>query len=187
MSQILVPLTMLYMGLLGVVIGSLASAEERQLGMHDVQLLIPVAAAKQWIVKAGVALGLAVAFGAVMPALLIHLVEDVPMGTARALLAPAMLIIVLTSISLYVSSLSSSGLRATAMSVPAVVAVGVLMLTASAALDAMSTSPFVVSLMSVVPPEISQRVLRTLSPWSDAGRPAVGVRALLRVPEPRLG
>jgi hypothetical protein len=41
-----------------IVIGSMASAEERQLGVSEWQLLLPMPARLQWIVKAAVTLGL---------------------------------------------------------------------------------------------------------------------------------
>ena len=46
----------LYGALLAVLIGSLASAEERQNGTLEWQLLLPMAAWKQWAVKVGTVL-----------------------------------------------------------------------------------------------------------------------------------
>ena len=50
-------LTFLHMGLLPILIGSFASAGERQIDTLQSQLLLPMAAAKQWAVKVGVVFG----------------------------------------------------------------------------------------------------------------------------------
>ncbi|HEU4892389.1 MAG TPA: hypothetical protein VFT47_12620, partial [Vicinamibacterales bacterium] len=64
---LLQPLTMLYLGILSILIGSVASAEERQLGTLASQLLLPMAAWKQWTIKAGTALALAVLLSIAQP------------------------------------------------------------------------------------------------------------------------
>ena len=112
-------LTLLYVGALAILMGSLASAEERQHGTLEWQLLLPIAAWKQWVLKLAVVLGLAVAFALVLMSLAgVNLLRD---GPARL---PGMFwlvaTILLTSASLYVSSLSASGVRAMATSVPVV-------------------------------------------------------------------
>ena len=58
-----IPLTLLYGGSLAILIGSLASAEERQLGMLEWQTLLPSPAWQQWAVKVGVTFGLALLLG----------------------------------------------------------------------------------------------------------------------------
>ena len=64
------PLTVMYLGLLSLLIGSVASAEERQLGTLTSQQLLPMAAWKQWAIKAGTALGLALLLGILLPVFL---------------------------------------------------------------------------------------------------------------------
>lgn len=113
-------ITVLYLGSLPVVIGSLASAEERHMGTAQWQLLMPMAAWKQWAVKTGVAIGLALLLALALP-----WAASVGFGPPRlkaagelwAVIAAA--VFVLASGSLYVSSLSGSGLRALVIAVPA--------------------------------------------------------------------
>ncbi len=113
----------LHAALLSLVIGSTASAAERQSGTLEWQILMPIAASKQFAVKAGVAVSLAIVLGLCLPTGLFHLTRLVrshgpawPFGTA---LGPIAVITLLTSGSLYVSSLCRSGLWALVMSVPA--------------------------------------------------------------------
>ena len=69
-TRLLIPLTLLYGGSLAMLIGSLASAEERQLGTLEWQTLLPSPAWQQWAVKVGVTFGLALLLGVGLPALL---------------------------------------------------------------------------------------------------------------------
>ncbi len=77
---LLIPLTLLYGGSLAILIGSLASAEERQLGTLEWQTLLPSPAWQQWAVKVGVTFGLTLLLGAGLPALLhsLHGAHDYP-------------------------------------------------------------------------------------------------------------
>ena len=103
---------------LAVVIGALASAEERQLGMLEVQLLQPVGALGQWAIKCGVALGLALLLGAVLPMTLLAIFS--PAGVPADLpFVLVLLVIVLTSSSLYISSLVDSGVKTMTWTLPA--------------------------------------------------------------------
>ena len=124
----IVPATMLYLALLAILMGSLASAEERQFGTLEWQILLPVAAWQQWLVKAGTVLALAFAFGIGLPALLIYF--DPSAIEFRDALAvwrqTTIMIVLLTTGSLYVSSLSTSGLRALVVSFPALFGTAVL-------------------------------------------------------------
>ena len=118
----LIPVTMLYLVLLSMLMGSLASAEERQLGTLEWQVLLPIAAWQQWLVKAATVLALALAFGIGLPAVLTYL--D-PSGrelrdATDAWQQIVVMIVVLTTCSLYVSSFSMGGLRALMLSVVAV-------------------------------------------------------------------
>jgi len=113
-----VPLTLLYVGALAILMGSLASAEERQHGTLEWQLLQPIAAWKQWAVKLAVILGLAAALAIVLPGLAsLFGPNDIVRVPVRVWTVAAL---VLTSASLYVSSLNNSGVRAMAFSVPTI-------------------------------------------------------------------
>jgi hypothetical protein len=115
---------MLYAGVLAMLIGSMASADERQMGTAEWQMLLPMPAWQQWVLKAGVALGLAVLLGVVLPAALRYLSpagDDIHQA-ARAWRETTAMVVVLTACSLYVSSLCTSGVRALVLSFPTVVA-----------------------------------------------------------------
>ena len=113
-----VPITVLYTALVSVLIGSLAIAEERQFATMDLQRLLPVALWKQWLLKTGVAFAIAVTLGIVIPlAVQVLLFELSGTGQWRA---QAMIVVMLTSLALYLSSISPSGVRAAVMAVPVV-------------------------------------------------------------------
>lgn len=117
------PLTVLYLMLLSVLVGALASAEERQFGTLEWQLLLPMPAWQQWGVKAGVAIGLALSLGLGVPGafwLVSGGNDDLALGVVWGRMA--MLVVLVTSCSLYVSSLCASGMRAMVWSVPVVFA-----------------------------------------------------------------
>jgi hypothetical protein len=105
------PLSILYGGLLAMLIGSLASAEERQMGTLEGQLLLPMAAWKQWAVKAATVLGLAGVLSFAIPVALAA--DRIGLNAYHAAS-----ILVLTTGSLYISSLSTTGLRALLVSGP---------------------------------------------------------------------
>jgi ABC-type transport system involved in multi-copper enzyme maturation permease subunit len=105
------PIVAIYGVMLAWLTGSLASAEERHLGTHESQLLLPVAAWQQWVVKVAVAMGLALLFGFVLPIAV--------SGTVlRFNVTHAGLIVVLTTVSLFCSSLCRSGLQSLTVSAP---------------------------------------------------------------------
>ena len=101
--------------LLAIVIGSLASAEERQLGTLEWQVLLPMASWRQWAVKVATALGLTMLLTVGVPALSV-LLSGGHVQIDRFYAAATLL---LMSVSLYVSSLSANGLRAFLVSLPA--------------------------------------------------------------------
>ena len=115
----LVPVTVIYWALLSIVIGSLASAEERHLGVLQWQVLLPVARWQQWAVKVGTALTLGLLLGVGVP-ILLNYVSPAPDHFDAATLwrQNAPIVVVLTAYSLYVSSLSTSGLRAMVAAFP---------------------------------------------------------------------
>ena len=104
----------LYGGLLALLIGSLASAEERHIGTLEWQRLLPMDSWKQWVVKAGTALGLALLLAVGLPLISSH----EPASLQNSLGWYVCAIVMVTTASLYVSSLSSSGIRALLVAVP---------------------------------------------------------------------
>jgi ABC-type transport system involved in multi-copper enzyme maturation permease subunit len=125
---------LLYCMGLATVIGALASAEERQHGTLDWQLLQPSPAWQQWMVKVGVAFGLALLFGVGLPVLLNQLTPEGGFRTIRLSADLTVLIVLLTATSIYISSLSSSGVRAIVLSLPIGMAVAYFVQMASGAL-----------------------------------------------------
>ena len=111
-------LTLLYGPLLALLAGSLASAEERQLGTLEWQLLLPMAAWKQWFAKVGVALALALLLGLGLPVLVVWISPSILGVRLDASLVA--LVVLLTTVALYVSSFSASGVRALLVSLPVV-------------------------------------------------------------------
>jgi len=99
-------LLLLYAALQALLIGSLASAEERQFGTAESQLLLPTPVWQQWTVKIAVAWGLFLALGVGLPELLgVSLMTD-DRGWA------AIAFIVLTTSSVYFSSWCRSAISA---------------------------------------------------------------------------
>jgi hypothetical protein len=117
------PLTAAYLAGVALLVGSLASAEERQCGMVDSQQLLPMAASQQWMIKAGVAMALAVLLAIGVPTVLMY--AGGPTNLLRGELPnpwnSVVVIAALTASSLYVSSLSGSGAKALAVSAPFVI------------------------------------------------------------------
>lgn len=116
-------LTFLHAGLLPILVGSFASAGERQLDTLQSQLLLPMAASKQWAVKLGVVFASSIVLGIALPALLPSAarsggVNAIPHTSETAIIG----VVLLASGSLYISSICRSGLWALLMSLPAVVA-----------------------------------------------------------------
>ena len=113
-SDVLIAVGFVYYGSLAVLIGSLASAEERQLGTHEWQTLLPIATWQQWSVKLAIALSLALTVSVGVPTLLAA-------GAVGVAAWHIGVIALLTVGSLYISSLCRSGLHALAWSVPILV------------------------------------------------------------------
>jgi len=109
---------LLYFALLPLLIGSLASAQERQFGTLDSQAMLPVSHVQQWTVKAGVVIALALVLGVLMPWVFLAPAEA-PKGMLWLLTGG---ILLLTTWSLYLSSLSPSGIVALALMLPATAA-----------------------------------------------------------------
>lgn len=115
----------LFSGLLAVLTGALASAEERAMGTLTWQIVQPYSVRKQWAIKASTAFALTLLLAVALPSLLDALGGgDQPLfgvmradGTVPTLLntRPAwtvMVLLVLTAAGMFVSSLSTSSLVA---------------------------------------------------------------------------
>jgi hypothetical protein len=108
--------TLAYSVALLLLIASIASADERQMGTAEWQTLVPVAFWKQWLIKFAVTWGLAVVVGMALPitVLVFKLGDFQKLGINDGLLEAliflsASLLVVIT---LYISSLCNSGLKA---------------------------------------------------------------------------
>lgn len=118
----------LYGALLAVLVGSLASAEERQNGTLEWQLLLPMAAWKQWAVKVGTALAITALLSYALPVALAA-------GRIGVLGWHAAAILMLTTGSLYVSSFCRTAVRALMISGVVMLALGELGLYVAGAYD----------------------------------------------------
>jgi ABC-2 family transporter len=115
--------TALYCALLSIWIGAIASAEERQHGTLEWQLLQPAPAWQQWTVKVGVTFAVALLCGVGLPLLLVRIL---PAGGLQVISVSrdfGLVILLLTAGSIYISSLSSSGVRAMVLTLPIGVAI----------------------------------------------------------------
>lgn len=120
-DEVFTVLTLPYGGLMAMLIGALASAEERQLGTLEWQLLLPVAAWRQWAIKVATVVALALLLALGVPVLLAAVSGVRTFGWLRPELAAG--VATLTIGGLYVSSLSGSGVGALLASVPALMGV----------------------------------------------------------------
>jgi hypothetical protein len=119
--------SLLHAGAIPLLAGSLASAEERQLGVLGWQTLLPIAAWKPWTVKASVALLLTVGLVFGLPALMSRLPDSTEL-IAGELSSPiawsyVFALVAIAVSSLYVGSLCTNGLRALVISMPVALAV----------------------------------------------------------------
>ena len=134
-AEVLMPLTIVYSGSLAFLVGSMASAEERQFGTVQSQLMLPLPARMQWVVKAGVAITLSLGLSVGLP-LLIMAVTSLELMTR--VWPTTISVLVLTSISLYVSSLSGSGIRALLVAIPSAIGASIVVgFTAGILIDAL--------------------------------------------------
>jgi ABC-type transport system involved in multi-copper enzyme maturation permease subunit len=121
---------------LAIVIGAVASAEERQQGTLEPQLLQPVAATTQWAIKCIVVLALSIVLGVALPGLLIASFSgESPVRLSANLV---LLAVLLTSSSLYISSLASSGVKAMTWSMPASIGAAIFIQTTQSAVASAS-------------------------------------------------
>lgn len=111
-NSIIIVLSALYAVMIAGVAGATVSAEERHLGTHEWQLLMPMPAWQQWALKVAVALGLALLLGIALPA---GLSAVLPGPAVRQLVHPvaaAALVVAFTVGTIYLSSISSSAVWA---------------------------------------------------------------------------
>lgn len=134
--DLFVPLSTFYALLLAMVIGSFGSAEERRLGTLEWQLQLPVAAASQWLIKAGAVFGLTLLLACGLPIVLGFYWPgvDPAFSSASGFAGLARMVLLATAGALYVSSLSASGVWAFVTSLPAALAAGVFAILVSARL-----------------------------------------------------
>lgn len=113
-------MTFLYGGIVSLLAGSVASAEERQFGTAEWQLLLPLAAWKQWVFKVLVAIATALALSIALP-LILQVIHQSPTAIAfdEELIWFAVTFVIA---GLFSSSMSSTGLRAMLASFPLVAA-----------------------------------------------------------------
>jgi hypothetical protein len=117
-EHILAPLTILYVFGMTALVGSLVSAEERQMGTLEWQLLTPISIRRQWATKVGVGALLAATLGLGLP-LALSPIAPVLRPVIDELDAFVTLLVLLFAGSVYVSSVSGSGVRALLVSLPA--------------------------------------------------------------------
>lgn len=109
-TRIMVVLQPLFVVLLAILSGALASAEERHRGTWPSQVLLPISVWRQWAVKVAVVLSLAFVAGVVSGAV----TAGVPFGRGlwRVSQLSIPVAIVAAAVSLHVSSLSQRGITA---------------------------------------------------------------------------
>lgn len=120
-------LSILHAGAIPLLVGSLASAEERNFGTLGWQVLLPVAMWKQWIVKSVVVIGLSVGLAIGLPALVAAVTGTISARTAVEPLldfVPMLTVVGISVASLYVSSLNVNGVRAMLIALPLLIVVG---------------------------------------------------------------
>ena len=125
-TTLLFMMTLFHCAAVTVLAGSLASAEERQLGTIEWQSLMPLAGWKQWAVKAGASLTIALTLSFGLPALLLSLNASPELrGELPRLVSPGVALVIVPTVvaALYISSLSANGLRAVLLSVPIILGV----------------------------------------------------------------
>jgi hypothetical protein len=119
--------------LVSLLIGALACAEERHAGTLAWHLVLPMPAWRQWAVKAGSALGLALLLAVGLP-VLVAVVDAWANPAQRALnlqdlrpLAAGFHVLALVTIGLYISSVAATTLRAVLWAVPVAFVIEILL------------------------------------------------------------
>ena len=122
-------IAMLYTGVLAILVGSSASANERQFGTLEWQILLPVPAWQQWAIKIAVVCGLGLLLGIGLPALMRAFDSSPESFEWRAAVQVASMMLLLTSGSVYLSTLCTSGVGALVLSFPTILATSFLTMT----------------------------------------------------------
>jgi len=115
-DDVLVILTVVHGTGAALLSGSLASAEERHLGVVESQVLLPMSMRRQWAIKTGVVLGLCLLLAIVLPAALMWI--SLGARFVRFNGGLAIVVIVLAGVALYVSSVSNNTVKALVISGP---------------------------------------------------------------------
>lgn len=119
-SPYLLLVTGLWAVVVCVLIGAVGSAEERQLGVIEIQGVLPVRKTRQWLVKTVCLLSLSQVLAVALPSFLLRLappVREIDFPEARWWSVAAFLLL---SLSLYVSSLSRTTMQAVLRVLPLV-------------------------------------------------------------------
>ena len=116
-------LGVVHLALVPILAGALASAEERRLGTLEWQVLQPTATWKQWLVKVTVVIALSIVVSLVPLAALLYGADRHAhvIWVLKSVLTLSQAIIIVAELAiatLYVSSLSTSGIRAIMTSIP---------------------------------------------------------------------
>jgi hypothetical protein len=116
--------TLIYGALVSLLIGSLACAEDRHAGTLAWQLVQPVAASGQWMIKAGVALGMTLLLAVGLPTLVLRGTAASGLSNLLSQFPPAgwlgatVQVLGLCTVGLYLSSVASTTMRAMLWAVP---------------------------------------------------------------------
>ena len=117
-------LTVVNGAIVALLSGSLASAEERHLGVLESQVLMPTPIGRQWAVKVGIVFGLCALLAMGLPAMLTLVSYG---GRYFSVTVPFMASVLFTAtVGLYASSVSGSGLKALLIAGPAALSIFVL-------------------------------------------------------------
>lgn len=118
-------LTMFFVAAIAIVLGAVTTAEERQLGTHDVQLLQPIPAWQHWLVKAGAAFVSAGILTILLPLLLVTILppEHLRVVGRGGMIPPqiAWSVGFVVAVSTYVSAVSRTTMRALVVTIAALV------------------------------------------------------------------
>lgn len=173
-GRILLAVTTLYATLLALLAGALAGAEERQLGTIQWQLLLPMSVTRQWGIKAAVAYAVSLALAVALPAAVILLLPDARVEPRHGLTL-LVVVMVLSTASLYISSLASSGIRALILCVP-VVTVGLALFPWMTVLAERAVRDFGRNAGWHVGPAPTEGQMLMLALWFSAGFAALAIR-----------
>jgi hypothetical protein len=122
-TTLLYTITVFHLGAIPILAGSLASAEERQLGTLEWQALLPMASWRQWLVKTAVAVIVALTLTLALPRVLLYFAAAPQVQSEVGPLASGTLIwglLLVVAASLYISTLCANGLKALLIAVPTV-------------------------------------------------------------------